>query len=276
MRASGQRLIDQRIVIHGAGSAGIGIADLMVEAMVREGLSLTEARSRFWGLGSRGCLREGIAMREFQEPYARPLSELESWRVDSPGRYELADVVRNVRPTMLIGTSAQPGAFTEQLVRELAAQVTRPIIMPLSNPTTLAEATPADLLAWTQGRALIATGSPFQPVLHGEVTYTIAQANNALIFPGLGLGTIVTKATRVTTGMLAAAASAVASMVDARAAGSALLPPIVSLRAVSATVGLAVARAAVADGVARVELTDPVQQVYEAMWQPRYPRVEIV
>ena len=276
VRASGQRLIDQRIVIHGAGSAGIGIADLMVEAMVREGLSLTEARSRFWGLGSRGCLREGIAMREFQEPYARPLSELESWRVDSPGRYELADVVRNVRPTMLIGTSAQPGAFTEQLVRELAAQVTRPIIMPLSNPTTLAEATPADLLAWTQGRALIATGSPFQPVLHGEVTYTIAQANNALIFPGLGLGTIVTKATRVTTGMLAAAASAVASMVDARAAGSALLPPIVSLRAVSATVGLAVARAAVADGVARVELTDPVQQVYEAMWQPRYPRVEIV
>lgn len=276
VRAAGSHLADQRIVVFGAGTAGIGIADLMCEVMVRDGMSLAEARSRFWGLGSRGLLREGVAAREFQQPYVRPAAELDSWTLDSPGRYELADVVRNVRPTMLIGTSAQPASFTEPMVRELASQVARPIIMPLSNPTALAEARPADLLAWTNGRALIATGSPFAPVVYDDVEHQIAQANNALVFPGLGLGTIVTKATRITTGMLAAAAMAVAKLVDTKRPGSAVLPPMASLRTVSATVGLAVAKVAAAEGVAQVELTDPVQQIYEAMWQPRYPKVEIV
>lgn len=276
VQAAGSRLADQRIVIHGAGSAGIGIADLMVDVMVRQGLSLDAARSRFWGLGSRGCLREGVSAREFQEPYLRPAAELAEWQLDAPGRYELADVVRNVRPTMLIGTSAQPGSFTEAIIREMASHVDRPIIMPLSNPTVLAEALPADVIEWTNGRALIATGSPFSPVRWGDAEYRIAQANNALVFPGLGLGTIVTKATRITTGMLAAAATAVAKLVDAHRLGAAVLPPMASLRTVSATVGLAVAEAAVAEGVAQVELTDPVQQVYQAMWQPKYPAIEII
>lgn len=275
VRAVGQRLSDQRIVIHGAGSAGIGIADLMVELMVREGLSREQAQSRFWCLGSRGCLREGVPLREFQRPYARSCEELEEWTVSTPGTYDLATVVRNVVPSVLIGTSAQSGAFSEAIITEMAEHVERPIIMPLSNPTALAEATPAEILAWTRGRALIATGSPFPPVQLGEVRYTIAQANNALVFPGLGLGTIVTNATRVTTGMIAAAADAVARMADPRSPGTAVLPPMGSLRTVSATVGLAVAHAAVADGVARVELNNPVQQVYQAMWQPRYPKVEI-
>ena len=175
---------------------------------------------------------------------------------------------------MLIGTSTQAGAFTEAIVRQMAAHVDRPVIMPLSNPTSKAEATPADLIAWTDGRALVATGSPFPPVVHDGVTYRVAQANNALVFPGLGLGVAVARARRVGDGMLAAAAGAVADLSDASARGAPLLPPVDNLREVSATVAVAVAKAAAADGLAQVELADPIQQVHEAMWQPEYPPVE--
>jgi malate dehydrogenase (oxaloacetate-decarboxylating) len=188
----------------------------------------------------------------------------------------LAEVVGRVHPTMLIGTSTQAGAFTEAIVRQMAAHVDRPVIMPLSNPTSRAEAVPADLIAWTDGRALVATGSPFDPVVHEETTYRIAQANNALVFPGLGLGVAVVRARRVSDRMLAAAADAVAGLSDATTPGASLLPPVDNLREVSATVAVAVAKAAVADGLAEVELDDPIQQVHEAMWQPEYPRVEPV
>ncbi|RRD50398.1 NAD-dependent malic enzyme [Arachnia propionica] len=275
-RRSGVPLSEQRIVIFGAGSAGIGIAHLLCEVMKGEGVDLADARARFWGLGSRGLLREGIRMRDFQQPFARRRAELADWRLDRQGEVTLRDVVRNVRPTMLIGTSAQPGVFDESLVREMATHVASPIIMPLSNPTSLAEAQPADLLEWTAGRALIATGSPFPPITQGDVTHRIAQANNALVFPGLGLGVIVSRATRVTPGMLVAAANAVAAQVDIRTPGAGVLPPMAALRSVSARVALAVAQAAVRDGVACIELSDPVQQVLEAMWEPAYPRVEIV
>jgi malate dehydrogenase (oxaloacetate-decarboxylating) len=177
---------------------------------------------------------------------------------------------------MLIGTSTQTGAFTEAIVRQLAAHVERPVIMPLSNPTSKAEAVPANLIAWTDGRALVATGSPFDPVVHDDITYLIAQANNALVFPGLGLGVAVVRARRVTDRMLAAAADAVAGLSDATTPGASLLPPVDNLREVSATVAVAVARAAVADGLADLPLDDPVQQVLQAMWQPEYPRVEAV
>lgn len=276
MRATGVGFDDQRIVIHGAGTAGIGIAHLMAEVMTCGGMDPEVAKSKFWALGRRGLLRQGMRMREFQKPYARDEAELHNWVLDTPGEYSLADVVRNVRPTLLIGTSAQPGAFTEPMIRELSNSVERPIIMPLSNPTVLAEATPADLLAWSDGRALIATGSPFEPVMWKGVRYRVAQANNALIFPGLGLGTIVTRASRITGSMIGVAAVAVAEMVDARKLGSSILPPMSDIRAVSNTVGLAVARAAVDEGVAQAELNNPVQQVFEAMWQPKYPRIEIV
>lgn len=273
---SGIPLAQQRIVIFGAGSAGIGIAHLLCTVMVEQGMSIDEARSRFWGLGSRGLLREGLKMRDFQEPYARPSAELAQWSVDRDGEFSLADVVRNVRPTMLIGTSGQPGVFDEMLVRSMAAHVERPVIMPLSNPTSLAEADPSDLLEWTDGRALISTGSPFAPVRRGKITHHIAQANNALVFPGIGLGVIVSRARRITPRMISAAAMAVARLVEAKKPGAAVLPPMASLRAVSAKVALAVAMAAQQDGVARAELADPVQQIYEAMWQPRYPRIKIV
>ncbi|GAB3701704.1 NAD-dependent malic enzyme [Mariniluteicoccus flavus] len=275
-KAKGEQLSDQRVVIHGAGTAGIGIADLMTDIMVREGLSVEDARKRFWGLGSRGLIHTGARMRSFQEPYARDEAELKGWRTDAPGRYELADVVRNVQPTILIGTSAQPGAFTEAIVTDMYAGCRRPVIMPLSNPTKKSEALPSDVMKWTDGNALMATGSPFQPVHHDGIDFEIAQANNALVFPGIGLGTIAVRATRVTDHMVAAAAEAVAELTEATKRGSAVLPSMTQLRAVSATVALRVAEAAVEDGVATVELENPIQDIYSQMWKPNYPRIDVV
>jgi malate dehydrogenase (oxaloacetate-decarboxylating) len=278
-RASTTRMADQRVVIHGAGTAGMGIADMLREVMVADGLSPDEATSRFWCLDRQGLITDDRSdtLHDFQRPYARPAAEVAGWARTGTGQGpSLADVVAGVRPTMLIGTSTQAGAFTEAIVRQMATHVDRPVIMPLSNPTSKAEAVPADLIAWTDGRALVATGSPFDPVVHNGTTYRIAQANNALVFPGLGLGVAVARASRVSDPMLAAAADAVAGLSDATTRGAPLLPLVDNLREVSATVAVAVAKAAVADGLAEVELDDPIQQVHQAMWQPEYPRVEPV
>lgn len=276
VEAKGERLSDQKIVVHGAGTAGIGVADLLRDIMVGEGLTPQEAERRFWGLGSRGLLHTGAPMRAFQERYARPESEVAGWTGRSRGRYDLAEVVRNVRPTVLIGTSARPGAFTETIVRDMAAGCERPVIMPLSNPTARSEAVPEDLLAWTDGRAMIATGSPFAPVQHGGTTFEIAQANNALVFPGIGLGTVAVRATRVTDGMIAAAARALAERTSAARRGAPLLPSMSQLRSVSAAVAIRVAEAAMEEGVATRELPRPLHDIYQLMWQPVYPRVEVV
>jgi malate dehydrogenase (oxaloacetate-decarboxylating) len=276
-RASETRMGDQRVVIHGAGTAGLGIADMLRDVMVGAGLSPEEATRRFWCLDRQGLITDDrlADLLDFQRPYARPAAEVADWTRTGAGRGpSLADVVAHVHPTMLIGTSTQAGAFTEAVVRQMAAHVGRPVIMPLSNPTSRAEAVPADLIAWTDGRALVATGSPFDPVVHEETTYRIAQANNALVFPGLGLGVAVVRARRVSDRMLAAAADAVAGLSDAGIRGAPLLPPVDNLREVSATVAVAVAEAAVADGLADVALDDPIQQIHQAMWQPEYPRVE--
>jgi malate dehydrogenase (oxaloacetate-decarboxylating) len=278
VRAAGGRMRDQRVVIHGAGTAGMGIADLMRDEMVREGLSPQEATRRFWALGSGGLLTDDSArLHDFQVPYARPTAEVADWAKPGPGEGPgLAEVVANAQPTMLIGTSTQAGAFTESIVRQMASTVDRPIIMPLSNPTSKAEAVPEDLIRWTDGRALVATGSPFPPVEHGGVTYRIAQANNALVFPGLGLGVTVARAARITDGMITAAAEAVAGLSDATTRGASLLPPVTDLRMVSAAVAIAVARAAEKEGLAQAPLDDPVQQVHQAMWRPQYPSFEVI
>jgi len=275
-RAAGTRLRDQRVVIHGAGTAGIGIADVLRQVMITEGLSPAEATRCFYAVDSMGLITSDYpgTLRDFQVPYARPAAEVSGWPRDRQGRIGLAQVVACSRPTMLIGTSTQPGAFTEAIVTEMAAHVRRPIILPLSNPTSHAEARPADLIAWTEGRALIATGSPFEPVLYRGVTYQIAQSNNALIFPGLGLGVTVCRARRVSDGMLAAAAQALADLSDVAIPGAPVLPPVTSLRAVSAAVAAAVARAAHAEGLAGVPLDDLGEQVRRAMWVPAYPTVE--
>ncbi|MGE3289394.1 MAG: NAD-dependent malic enzyme [Pseudonocardia sp.] len=269
--AAGGRMRDQRVVVHGAGTAGLGVADLLRDRMVAEGLDPDEATRRFWALGRRGLLTEDRAEHQydFQRPYARPAGEV-------PGDGSLAEVVAHVRPTVLIGTSTQPGAFTEEIVRTMAAHTERPIILPLSNPTSRCEARPADLIAWTGGRALVATGSPFAPVDLDGRRHEIAQANNALVFPGLGLGVTVARARRVSAGMIAAAADAVAGLADATAAGGALLPPVTDLRRVSAAVAVAVVRAAADEGLAQAPVADPERQVREAMWWPDYPRIEVV
>jgi malate dehydrogenase (oxaloacetate-decarboxylating) len=265
-------LSDQRVIIFGAGSAGIGIADQIRDAMIADGLPAGEATQRFWCLGSRGLLVAGAdRIRDFQRPFARRLDEVTEWsRTGEDGRIDLAEVVRRVHPTMLIGTSGCPGAFAEDIIREMAGAVQRPVILPLSNPTRLAEATPADLITWTDGRALVATGSPFPPFTHQRITHVPAQANNALVFPGLGLGVIISRARRVTDRMLAAAAHAVTRSVDATAPGAPLLPEINDLRAVSAAVAAAVAAAAAADGVAQTTSTDWVRMARTAMWEPAY------
>jgi malate dehydrogenase (oxaloacetate-decarboxylating) len=175
---------------------------------------------------------------------------------------------------MIIGTSAQAGAFTETILREMARHVERPMVFPLSNPTARIEALPADIINWTSGRALVATGTPWAPVAYRGTDYVIGQANNALAYPGIGLGTIVARATKVTDRMLLAAAEAIAGLVDADEPGAGLLPKVGNLRVTSATVAVAVARAAGRDGVAERDLTNPVQAVQDAMWRAAYPPLE--
>ncbi|MFG3204050.1 NAD-dependent malic enzyme [Streptomyces sp. NPDC048192] len=278
-RASGTPLPEHRVVVFGAGTAGMGIADQLRDAMIAEGLSRQEATARFWAVDRHGLVtQDQEALRDFQAPYARSADEVADWQRDEEvGGYSLEEVVRRVRPTVLIGTSGQGGAFTEGIVREMAEHTERPIVLPMSNPTRLAEAVPSELLDWTDGRALVATGSPFDPVTSGGVTYEIGQANNALIFPGLGLGAVVARATRVTDSMLSAAAHAVAEQVDPTEQGASLLPHTRDLRRTSAAVAVAVARAAAEDGVARERVDDRIEErVREAMWEPVYRPVVAV
>jgi malate dehydrogenase (oxaloacetate-decarboxylating) len=273
VRAAGCDMRDQRVVVYGPGTAGVGIADFLRDAMVRDGLTREEATRRIWLVGRRGLLTQdmGDALRDFQVAYARPANDVTDWDAST-----LANTVHHVAPTMLIGTSTGAGAFTESIVREMAQRTERPIIFPLSNPTSLIEALPADLLRWSDGRALVATGSPFDPVEHAGTIYDIAQANNALVFPGLGLGVTVSRARRISDGMIQACADAVAGLVDVSRPGAPLLPPMSDLRGVSATVAVAVAEAAAAEGLAQVEVDDPIARVHAAMWQPTYPVLEAV
>jgi malate dehydrogenase (oxaloacetate-decarboxylating) len=277
LKVSGGRLRDQRVVVFGAGTAGMGIADLVRGAMVAQGLSLEAASRRFWCVDRGGLIVQGMPQnRDFQQPYARPPDEVADWARDEERGITLQEVVRKVHPTILIGTSGQSGAFSEPIVREMTSATPRPIILPLSNPTVLSEAVPADLTAWTEGRALIATGSPFEPVLYGGVSYTIGQANNAIIFPGVGLGAIVSRARVISDAMFVAAAAELAEMADASTLGAAILPPVSSLREVSKRVAVAVCRQAAREGVAGVELADPLRAVEDAVWEPRYRPVRAI
>jgi malate dehydrogenase (oxaloacetate-decarboxylating) len=270
MRVAKTRPSEQRVVIFGAGSAGVGIADQIRTVMIGDGLSSEEATRRFWCVDKQGLLLDDMDdLRDFQVTYARPHDEVSGWNST-----DLAGVVANVHPTVIVGTSTVGGAFTEEVVREMAKHVERPLIFPLSNPTERIEAIPADVIKWTDGRALIGTGTPWDAVSFKGVEYEIGQANNALVYPGIGLGTVVSKATHVTDGMLLAAADAVAGQVEVGRPGASLLPDVSNLRASSATVAVAVANQAAKDGVAE-PLDDPVEAVQEAMWQAIYPPLEL-
>jgi malate dehydrogenase (oxaloacetate-decarboxylating) len=270
MRVARTQPSEQRVVVFGAGSAGVGIADQLRRVMVSDGLDADEATRRFWCVDRQGLLVDDMNdLRDFQQPYARPRSEVADWASDGP--IGLDEVVSRAHPTIIIGTSAQAGAFTEPIIREMAAHVQRPMVFPLSNPTNRIEAVPADIINWTGGRALVATGTPWEPVAYRGTDYEVGQANNALSYPGLGLGTIVARATRVTDGMLLAAADAIAGLVDVHQPGAALLPHVGNLRLTSATVAVAVARRAAQDGVAETDLADPIQAVQDQMWRAAYP-----
>ncbi|PFM66930.1 NAD-dependent malic enzyme [Bacillus cereus] len=277
VKASGVPLNEHRVVVFGAGTAGIGIADQVRDAMVRVGLSEQEAHERFWCIDRNGLITDNMEdLLDFQIPYARKVAEVNEWKQsDAIG---LAEVVKHVKPTILIGTSTVAGAFKEEIIKEMASHVERPIILPMSNPTPLAEAKPVDLIEWTEGRALVATGSPFEPVTYNGVKYVIGQSNNALIFPGLGLGTIVVRASVMTDGMFAAAAEAVASMVDTSKPGAPILPEVEELRNISEMVAIEVANVAVAEGVARESLSDNDIKiaVKESMWKPEYRQIKAV
>ncbi|EPY7703088.1 MULTISPECIES: oxaloacetate-decarboxylating malate dehydrogenase [Bacillus cereus group] len=277
VKASGVPLSEHRVVVFGAGTAGIGIADQVRDAMVRAGLSEEESYKRFWCIDRNGLVTDNMEdLLDFQIPYARKEAEVSEWKQN--GVIGLAEVVKHVKPTILIGTSTVAGAFKEEIIKEMASHVERPIILPMSNPTPLAEAKPADLIEWTEGRALVATGSPFEPVTYNDVTYVIGQSNNALIFPGLGLGTIVVRASVMTDGMFAAAAEAVASMVDTGQPGAPILPEVEELRNISEMVAIEVAKVAVAEGVARENLSDNDIKiaVKEAIWEPEYRQIKAV
>ena len=218
VKVTGVPLTEQRIAIVGAGSAGCGIAALLKRAMLDAGLPETEARSRFYAVDRDGLLVEGMAgILDFQAPFVQSADRVASWTLEQPGRIGLLDVVRNAKPTVLIGVSAQGGMFSEAIVRAMAASVERPIIFPLSNPTSCAEAAPQDLMHWTDGRAVIGTGSPFPPVEWNGKSCRVAQTNNAYVFPGMGLGVLAVKARRVSDGMFAAAAKALAGFRPLRA-----------------------------------------------------------
>jgi malate dehydrogenase (oxaloacetate-decarboxylating) len=277
-KANGESLSGQRIVMFGAGSAATGIAEQIVAAMKTEGLSDDEAKARLWLIDVGGLVHSGRNdLEAINQAYAQPHERIAEWSAPDRERLTLADVVRHVRPTALIGTAAQPGAFTEDIVREMARHVARPIIFPLSNPTSVCEAHPADLLRWTSGRALIATGSPFGAVNEGERERKIGQCNNAYIFPGLGLGVIASGARRVSQEMFVAAARALSEQSPALGDPLAsLFPPLETVRAVSRIValrvGLEAQRAGLAESFSEAELE---RRVDEKMWQPRYVRYRV-
>ena len=271
MRVTGQTFADQRLVVYGAGTAGTGMADQIHAGMVRDGLSPEEATARIWLVDRAGLVTDDMTdLPDYQRAYARPAAEAADWQRSSRGAVELLEVVRRTHPTVLIGTSTHHGAVTREVVEAVSAGVERPIILPLSNPTERIEAMPEDVVAWSRGKALVATGIPVAPFDYEGTTFTIGQGNNALLYPGLGLGVIVSGASQVTDGMLLAAAQAVASQVDPTEPGASLLPPVENLRASSATVAVAVARQAQADGVATTSHDNLVQAVQDAMWQPAY------
>jgi malate dehydrogenase (oxaloacetate-decarboxylating) len=277
VKVTGQPLKDQRFVVVGAGSAGTGICDQIVAAMAAEGVPAAEARGKFWLIDREGLLHSGqTGLQDFQRAYAQPRERTAGWAKDDQGRMGLLEAVKQVKPTVLLGVSGQPGLFTEAAVREMARTVTRPIIFPLSNPTTRAEATPADLMAWTGGRALVATGSPFDAVQWEGRLLPIGQCNNAFIFPGMGLGVIAAKARRVTDQMFLVAARTLSEYSPAiKDPQASLFPPLENIREVSRQIAGKVAAEAQRAGVAEATSDEERERRIDAtMWTPQYPRLE--
>ncbi|EIA7533480.1 NAD-dependent malic enzyme [Listeria monocytogenes] len=263
-------LNEQKIIIFGAGTAGIGIADQLSAQLMREtGLPFEKAKKHFYLVDRKGLVLDNMTdLTTGQKKYAHPSAEWSNVPTDT-----LENLVEAVHPTMLIGCSGVTGAFKESIVKKMTQYTERPAILPLSNPTKLAEATASDLIQWTDGKALIVTGSPSKPVEYQNTTYEIGQANNALLYPGLGLGALVTRAKYITDDMLAAASMAVAEQISPNKAGAALLPHVRTLRETSRAVAIAVANQAIKENIHQVELTNVIEAIELEMWQPIYKGV---
>ena len=273
MKLTETKLSEQRIAILGAGSAATGISDQIVAAMMSEGFSQKEARAKLWLLDSRGLVHsKRTNLEPFKRRYAQPIERASGWELAQSGNFTFIDVVKNVRPTILIGTSAQPGAFTEEIVREMARHVARPVIFPLSNPTSKSEAPPCDLIAWTEGHALVATGSPFPEVEYDGRLIRIGQCNNSFIFPGVGLGVIATGARRVTNEMFVAAARVLADLSPALCEEDAsLYPRLENVREASRLVAIAVGLEAQRVGLAAETTMEVLEsRIDRMMWTPHY------
>ena len=273
IQATKSSLRDQRIAIVGAGSAGCGISNLMAQAMMNDGLSAQEAHSRFFLIDRNGLLVEGMNnLMPFQKPFAQPKSVISQWKLQKINKIFLEDVISNAQPTVLVGVSGQPNTFTQDIVREMAKHVARPIIFPLSNPVSRCEAMPMDLMRWTDEKAIIGTGSPFADIVKNEHPFRVDQVNNCYIFPGMGLGLIAVQAKRVTDKMFMAAAKALADRSPAKLDPDAnLLPPLTSIREVSLDIAVAVAEEAIASGLSDFESTLSLRQhIKKMMFVPEY------
>jgi malate dehydrogenase (oxaloacetate-decarboxylating) len=273
IRTAKASLKDQRIVVVGAGSAGCGISRLLLQVMIEEGLSAEEARHHFYLVDRSGLVLDEMPnLLSFQKPFAQSKSALTNWQLENPNQISLSDTVKNVRPTVLIGVSGQPGIFTESLIREMAMHVEHPIIFPLSNPTERCEATPQDLMHWTQGNAIIGTGSPFAETIKNGKKFRVDQTNNAYIFPGIGLGLTSVRSKRITDTMFMIAAKTLADCSPAKFDPNAnLLPPLTEIHEVSFRVALAVAREAITEGLADFPLSADLEtKIRQRMWVPEY------
>ncbi|ELB08275.1 malate dehydrogenase (oxaloacetate-decarboxylating) [Enterococcus faecium EnGen0029] len=271
LNISGEQLKDQTILTFGAGTAGVGIANILLDEMIRQGVPEEEARQHFYQVDKQGLLFEDTkGLTPGQIPFARKRSEF----TNADELTNLEAVVKAIHPTIMIGTSTQPGAFTEEIVKEMAAHTPRPIIMPLSNPTKLAEVKAKDLIEWTDGKALVGTGIPAADVEYNGVTYQIGQANNALMYPGLGLGLIASTATRVNAEIISQASRALGGIVDVTKPGAAILPPVAKITEFSQTIAETVAKSVVAQKLNREEITDIKEAVESAKWVPEYKSLE--
>ncbi|MBV8048145.1 MAG: NAD-dependent malic enzyme [Paludibacterium sp.] len=278
INVTGVPVTEQRVVILGGGSAGCGIASLIQNIMVEAGLSAEEAASRFYVVGRAGLMVEGktdlAKLEPFQRRYVQKAAATEGW-VKENDQPSMMDVIKNVKPTVLIGVSGQAGSFTEAMVREMAKHVTRPVIFPLSNPTANSEAQPADLMAWTEGRVIIGTGSPFPPIERNGRQFKVDQTNNSYIFPGVGVAALALKIPRITDRLFMAAAKSLAELSPARADAEAnLLPPVCKLRDVARAVAIGVGKQAIADGqIAAISDAEMAAKIDAKMWEPIYPHV---
>ncbi|MBM7836033.1 NAD-dependent malic enzyme [Clostridium sardiniense] len=256
---------DHKILVFGGGTAGVGVSDQILFEKIRSGLTEKEAENDFYLVDRQGLLTKDMdGLTDGQEKYARKIGEIKEPLTD------LAEIIRTVKPTVLIGTSGVPGSFTEEVVRAMAEINERPAIMPISNPTRLCEAKASDIIKWTDGRALVVTGSPSDPVEYKGVTYTIGQANNALLYPGLGLGIIVAKAKTVTDDMLSAAAHGIVSLQDLSEPGAPILPPVSKLKEASKLVAISVVSETVKEGLNRKEILDATEAVKKEIWDANY------